>query len=727
MFTERLKENYFTYPGDISKVINHLKECPKYNTNKKIEYFNIPAAFDIETTSFFENAAGEVITTKQWAILSGKDKSNWTKKAIMYIWQLGLDGLCIVGRTWEDFEKLMDEISSALNLGEDKRIILYVHNLAFEFNFIKKRFKWCSIFATKPYMPLYAATTNGFEFRCTYRNTNKKLEEVGKDLLKYKMEKKTGDLDYDLLRNSKTVLTPEEIEYCINDIKVVMCYIQEQIEEEKKVDKIPLTKTGYVRRDVKHRCFSDPDKKKSKLKRFKYRNMISKMRLNLSNYLCIRQATMGGFTHGNAYYSREICEGVSSMDIASSYPAIMLSNMFPMSSPKRRYIQTLEELERYCKYYCCIFTVEFENIYSIFDYDSYISVSRCLYSEGVEHDNGRIRSAEKVITTITNVDWDIIKHWYKWDHIKVKSFYTMIKDYLPKDIIEAILDYYEGKTKLKGLEGMEAAYMRSKANLNSIFGMALTNIINGEIELDDSGEWTEEKLNDEKIGELIEKYNDGKGRFLYYPWGTFVTAYGRRNIIQAIFEGGKDYIYTDTDSIKMFNYEKHKAWFDRYNSNITKKIDSCLNYYGLDPERSRPKDKKGKKRQLGIFEYEGTYKKFKTLGAKRYMYEDNDGIHITVSGLAKASGKKELEKYDDPFEKFDDKFEVDALNTGKLTHTYIEVEYTGKLTDYQGNTADYHELSSVHLCPCEFSMTMAADYLKLIQNLKINNFNEKLL
>jgi hypothetical protein len=137
MFADNLKENYLTYPGDIRKVIDHLKECPTYNTNKKIEYFNIPAAFDIETTSFFENAAGEVISTVQWAKLSGKDKSNWTKKAIMYIWQIGFNGFCIVGRTWEDFEKLMDEISTVLNLGEDKRIIIYVHNLSFEFNFIK--------------------------------------------------------------------------------------------------------------------------------------------------------------------------------------------------------------------------------------------------------------------------------------------------------------------------------------------------------------------------------------------------------------------------------------------------------------------------------------------------------------------------------------------------------------------------------------------------------------
>lgn len=724
MFIDRIQEKYIEYPGDISKVIDHLKTCETYKT-KKLEYVNIPAAFDIETTSFFEKD-GEVISTKQWAMLGWKDKLDWTKKACMYIWQLGLDGFCIIGRTWESFSECMDKISDALELGEDKRIILFVHNLSFEFNFLKHRFNWVSLFATKPYMPLYAASDNGFEFRCSYRNTNKKLEEVGEDLLKYKVDKKVGDLDYDLIRNSQTVLTDKEIGYCINDIKVVMCYIQEQIEEEKKVDKIPLTKTGYVRRDVKNRCFKDVDKQKSKLKRFKYRRMISGMELDLDNYLSIRAATLGGFTHGSAYYAREVCEDVAGMDIASSYPAIMLSNMFPMSSPKKRQIKSLEELEMYCKYYCCIFTVEFENIYSVFDYDSYISVSRCQHTEGVENDNGRIRSAEKIITTITNVDYDIIKRWYKWDKIKVKNFYTMIKDYLPKDIILAILDYYEGKTQLKGIAGKEAEYMRKKAMLNSIYGMTLTSIINGEIELQD-GSWKEEDLTEEKIEELIEKYNENKSRFLYYPWGTFVTAYGRRNITQAIFACGKDYIYTDTDSIKLYNYDKHKDWFDAYNENITKKVDACLSYYEIDPERGRPADQNGKKRQIGIFEFEGKYRKFKTLGAKRYIYEDDKGLHVTVAGLGKAAGSQELSKYPDAFEAFDDKFEVDGLHTGKLTHTYIETHHSGQLTDYQGNTADYDEMSAVHLCPCEFSMTMANEYLKLIQNLRLNGYNEKFL
>lgn len=716
-FEKRLNKKPFKVSDDLSEIFAHLLYLKSYKNKKKIEYYNIPCSFDIETTSFFVKDE-DCITVEQWALLDDKSKSEYEKHATMYIWQLGLDGFCIYGRTWYEFISLLDHISNLLDLNEKKRIILYVHNLSFEFQWIKNLFEWTSIFATKPYMPLYAVCAQGFEFRCSYRNTNKSLDEVGKDLLKYKVKKAVGDLNYNLLRHSKTEINDTELGYCINDIKVVMCYIQEQIEEEGCVDAIPLTKTGYVRRDVKAKCFGT-----DKLTRFKYRYFIDKLRLDAYTYKLVREATLGGFTHANILFSRELCENVSGKDIASSYPAVMLSEMYPMSEPKKRDIKTLEEVETYCKYYCCIFTVAYEEIETDFFYDAYISLNRCIRSEEPVVDNGKVRSAKRIILTITNVDYWIIKKWYKYKYIYIKDFHTMIKEYLPKPIVLSILDYYEGKTKLKGVTGSEADYMRSKGMLNSIFGMCLTNIINDEIELND-GEWDTIPCD---IEAEIEKYNNNRGRFLFYPWGTFVTAYARKNIISAIWEAGEDYIYTDTDSVKYLNRDKHEEFFEKYNQEIARKIDKCLNFYGIDPERSRPADSKGNKKQMGIFEDDGFYYKFKSLGAKRYLYEDDKGLHITVAGLGKKAGIEYLDKQDgNPFDLFDDDLEVPALETGKLTHSYLE-KREGTLIDYQGNECEYHEKSSVHLAPCEFSMKLSHDYIALMKNLKITKGNVNLL
>ena len=51
----------------------------------------------------------------------------------------------------------------------------------------------------------------------------------------------------------------------------------------------------------------------------------------------------------------------------------------------------------------------------------------------------------------------------------------------------------------------------------------------------------------------------------------------------------------------------------------------------------------GKEYFLGVYEYEGTMRRFETLGAKKYAYEDEDGeLNITISGVSKKLGAKEL-------------------------------------------------------------------------------------
>jgi len=64
------------------------------------------------------------------------------------------------------------------------------------------------------------------------------------------VEKKVGDLDYSLLRNSKTELTAEELGYCENDCLVVYYYIKKELEDYQRINKIPLTSTGHVRREL---------------------------------------------------------------------------------------------------------------------------------------------------------------------------------------------------------------------------------------------------------------------------------------------------------------------------------------------------------------------------------------------------------------------------------------------------------------------------------------------
>ena len=88
-----------------------------------------------------------------------------------------------------------------------------------------------------------------------------------------------------------------------------------------------------------------------------------------------------------------------------------------------------------------------------------------------------------------------------------------------------------------------------------------------------------------------------------------------------------------------------KKAIDEYNDSVRKRIEKASNVLGIPMERFEPKDIKGNKHLLGLFEYETTskedkshtYQEFITQGAKKYAYKDMDGgIHITVAGVPKS-------------------------------------------------------------------------------------------
>lgn len=227
-------------PTDISVILQSISDqlCI-VSTNKKERYYNIPCSFDIETTSFFRTNGNEP-----------------EKVSIMYVWAFGICDKVIMGRTWDELVTMLNTISELLNLSRDLRLICYVHNLAFDFSFFHPWLEFTKVFAISSRKPVYALTTLGIEFRCSYLLSGKSLEKLGSDLRKYKVQKMVGDLDYNLVRHQKTALSKKEMGYISNDVRVVMAYIRETIEREgDNIANIPLTKTGYVRRYCRNSCF----------------------------------------------------------------------------------------------------------------------------------------------------------------------------------------------------------------------------------------------------------------------------------------------------------------------------------------------------------------------------------------------------------------------------------------------------------------------------------------
>ena len=637
----------------------------------------------------------------------------------MYAWVFGINGKCVYGRSWNEFLELTTTLIETYNLNLKKRLIIYIHNLSYEFQWFRKYFQWYKVFSLEQRKPIYAITKDGIEFRCSYLLSGYNLETLGENLTKYKVEKKVGDLDYNLIRHSLTHLSDKEWGYILNDGLVVMAHIQEEIERLGDITKIPLTKTGYVRNLCREKCLKGDN-------RFDYVKRIKSLTLSEQTYTQLKQGFMGGFTHANINYVNKVLSNVHSYDFTSSYPAVMLSEKFPMSTPILTQIKSQEDFLFYLKTYCCLFDVKFHNIRSITSFENYISVSRCRDIEHFVVNNGRVIEATELTLTVTEQDFNIISRMYEWDSMKIGNFHRFYKDYLPKEIITTILELYKNKTELKGVTGKEVEYLISKGMINSVYGMCVTDICKNEATYDT--QWGEIKAD---VKALIDKYNNDRQRFLFYAWGVWVTAYSRRNLFTGILEFKNDYIYSDTDSLKVFNADKHLDYINRYNKRITEKIETCLKYYDLPLNSARPKTIKGKEKPLGVWDDEGVYSRFKTLGAKRYMTERNGEIEITIAGVSKKAGVEYL-KYkhktnDKIFEAFTedlyfpphyDNDGKDENGSGKLCHTYIDDLYEGEIIDYTGNKWKYREESAVHLENTEYSLSLDFMFKQLLNNVK---------
>lgn len=711
-FQNSLKTSYKTYKvSDLTNICKWILEtCDSTNLNK-VNYIECPVAFDIESSSFHADG---------------------NKAATMYIWVLGLLGKCVIGRTWEEFVQAIDIISLELRLSDERRLLIYVHNLDFDFQFFRKWLNWTKIFALEERKPVYAISDLGIEFRCSYKLSGYKLETIGQNLKTFSVKKLTGYLDYNTLRHSSTPLTDEELEYVKNDALVLNAYILECMMEEGTITKIPLTKTGYVRRYIREKCFEENKKE--------YQSFIRNLRISPDEYLQLKRAFQGGYTHASPFYAGKTVENGESRDFISSYPAVMVAEKFPMSCAELVHITSMRQFEMNLKNYSCLFDVEFFDIESTFIFDNYISASRCFRLEGDVQSNGRIVRAKHLITTITEQDYMIIRKTYRWKgNPRIGAFRRYKKDYLPTPFVKAILDIYEKKTTLKDIPEFKEIYERVKELLNSTYGMCVTDPVRADIPYINNQWESEYKINEtltkipniEFLRNKIKSYNNSWNRTLFWPWGVWVTAYARRNLWTAILEMKEDHLYCDTDSEKFKNCEKHTEYFNRYNQFIINALNEACKHHGIDPERTRPKNKKGLAKQLGIWDFDGHYTRFKALRAKCYMMEyspdERNGKNasktsITVSGVNKQVAVPWLkETYRESiFQAFSESLYIPSSYTGKLTHTYIDTPISCTLTDYLGIPCTIYEKSCVNLEGASYNFSTAHKFLEYAQNLRAN-------
>lgn len=602
-------ERYFAKPP----LLQNRKGNPG---GKKRHYIGITTAFDIETTLI-----------------------DSVEQSVMYIWQWQFgEDYTVIGRTWDEFLDLQKRIKAVLP--EDRWLVVYVHNLSYEFQFLKGIYSFYpeDVFAVASRKVVKADMWGCFEFRCSYKLTNMSLKQFTSKMM-VEHQKLSGDeFDYGVKRYPWTELTDEELEYCINDVLGLVEAVNALMARDgDTLQTIPLTSTGYVRRNAK-RALKDGSV---------HHNFVYSILPDIETYRALREAFRGGNTHANRYYAGDIVENVHSADRSSSYPAVMCNCEFPMSAftPILEKDLNPDYISRCItiRHKALLLRVGIKNLRlrDPFWGCPYLSKDKCrnIHKAVDTEDNGRILEAEYLETTITDIDLKIIMEEYRGEIIFLQGWYASYKK-LPQALINEVIKYYKDKTELKGVAGQEIFYDKAKALLNSLYGMMAQDPVKHNLIFKQVGDWEEDSsLTDE---EILGKSN--QRAFLAYQWGVWVTAHSRdaleRGIRLVHDTEGADFVYCDTDSVK---YTGSVDWTG-YNAD---RIAECLESgsYATDPS--------GVTHYMGVFETEDlkdtgfAYRYFKTLGAKKYAYveREGEGVHCTIAGVNKKKGGKELDKH----------------------------------------------------------------------------------
>ena len=599
-----------------------LPEHTRRAKHKKISYMKIFATFDIETTTI-------------------QPDPEQAPEGFMYHWQMNIGGVVVYGRRWEEWLELMKKISEWLELDPEKRLIIYVHNLAYEFQFIKdfllSEFEGCDVFATGSRNPIYVLSNAGFEFRCSYKLTNMNLEKACENELGVIHPKAAGDLDYKIKRTADTPLSDLEFGYCISDVVSLYELIERRLKNEgDTLDSIPLTSTGYIRRITRSECRKD--------KRYREK-VFKKNTLKKDVYILLKEAGRGGNTHTNRYFSGQEIAGVDSCDTVSDYPAQLLLRDFPCT--KFTYygdIESDKEFRGLLKEKACLFRIILKDVKVRPRVTMpYIASSKLIaHGAGAKYDNGRVLCCDWIALTVTDIDFKIIEKQYEYSEVSISDFYIAKYGPLPAPIREVVLRLFREKCELKykiehctdpeELETLQYFYAKCKNRLNSVFGMMYTDPVRMNNTIDEEGNWI---ATSSDIDEALETFAKSLNSFLVYAWGVWTTAWARYTLELALDAFGDDALYCDTDSVKGIATKETRRKIERINKEVI----------ALCEKKGAFCDVGGKRYYLGIFEWETKvpYKAFKSLGAKKYAYVDEKGFHITIAGVNKKIGAHEME------------------------------------------------------------------------------------
>lgn len=630
----RLSQDVMAYDtlGEALPLLD-FKPTTAFQRGKHVEYIDVTCTFDIETT-------------------------NSDADGFAYSFQTCIGGLVVVPRYFEDWAELIETLCDKWRVTEKRKLIIYVHNLGYEFTYLIQllTLRWgdCKALYTKSRKPLTLEFANGVEFRDSLKLFQKSLARATEGC---KHEKLKGDLDYTVYRTPDTSLDDKEFAYCVNDV----LGLYEAIERMKKehgfnAATLPLSNTALVKQEVNKTVNKDKG----------FDPIRKALTLTKSQTYLAYKAMAGGDTHGARWKAGYTFTDCNSYDFKSAHPSQQLLWKFPSGQPIDLPENTPEEdmnaiIDNGMGW---VGQVAVSGLHIKDECpDPCISVSKCTNTEVItDSDNGRVLDTfGTLIFFCDSNDWQRIRDGYEYEEMTALDSFAFRLSYLPDSFRMAIFEKFKIKETMKG----SPEYMFSKICVNTIYGATAQKQIRDEYTADIGDSIDFEKLGWEKnLEEMdekeVEKAQNKKNTFPFL-WGLWTASLTRLKLWRLLKIVGWDkVIYWDTDSCK---FEGAKVpGVEEYNREIQKQCKAR----GVVVDKGN-----GKKVYIGVAEDEHPdadfgYKEFRFLHAKCYAARTYDGkLESTIAGVGKKEGVAALK---DDIENLTDMLVIE--DAGGLTLTY---------------------------------------------------------
>lgn len=536
----------------------------------------------------------------------------------------------VYGRKPSEFIDFMRDIAEHYQLSDDKKIIIYIHNLQYDFAYLKR-----FIMQYDPSLDVLAIDNHtvltvdvlGFRFICSYKLTNLSLAVLSDKYAK-KYIKAVGEIDYNIIRYQDTELDENDWLYMFSDVASQYDGIKQYLlmNNYKFCADAPFTSTGFVR--VACRKASKKDDK--------WRSQFELMRLDLEQYRLCRQAFMGGICICSYRYSNKTIRASDGVvlkhkDFTSSYPARQTLDSMPTGRPMwYGAIKSRRKFEQLLEKYHCVFMLTLYDVHIKEGVTApYIPSSKCLAPKEILKVNGKVVFAKELTIAVTELDYKWIKRQYNASNFKVSKMLCFKRGTMPDWLKAEIMQYFTNKCTLKHTEPV--LYAKSKNLLNGIYGMTATSIIRPQYKIDrDTGVISHFIADDidKQDQQDLDRYYRSHNSFMPYQYSLFTTAWARDALMTMIEACGYDnFLYCDTDSVFYIETPENREKMAQYERECIEKAKAGGAYVGNN--------------YLGAPTDEPELRAFRGLHSKCYAMEELNEksgqyeLNVVIAGIPK--------------------------------------------------------------------------------------------